>query len=367
MTLNELIRLAPALLRSPTARVFESGPGRGKTSVMAYIAAQEAKRRGEAFGFARIFAPTLNPIDVMGFTKMLERTWDGIVYPVSESTLPAWMRMQDEAGRDGMGAPVTAMKAGLLIIEEEGQAELEVKKQLANLKLEKMIGPHRLPEDWRVWSTTNRASDRSGVTKNYDHIINRENRIAITDDLQSWKDWAFRSGLHPDVIAWGDQNPQTLFSELPEKQGPFSTPRSVELCEKDLRALSQDGVTLPVDGTAVEVASGTIGAGAAASLMVTLRLGIEMPRYEDIVRNPSGVKVPSKPDAMMLVCFRLAAQVSKVDAEPVIEYMQRMPQEFALTFARSAANRDKSVISTPAFHKWCVKNASLVTAMADLK
>jgi hypothetical protein len=367
MTLNELIRLAPALLRSPTARTFRSGPGRGKTSVLAYIAVQEAKRRGGPFGFARMFGPTLNPIDIMGFTKMLERTWDGITYPVSESTLPGWMRMQDEHGRDGMGPPITCFEEGLLVIEEKGQADLESKKMLANLRLEGSIGPHKLPKGWRVWATSNRQSDRSGVTKDFDHDINRGAEHNITDDLVSWKDWAFRTGLHPDVIAFGDQNPNTLFSELPEKQRPFCTPRSLELCEKDLRALSPDGVTLPVDSSAVECAADLIGTGEAAQLMTTLRLGQEMPKYEDIVKNPSGVKVPSKPDAQMLVCFRLAAQVSHADAEPVVEYMQRMPKEFALTFARAATNRDRSIVNTKAFHSWSVKNASLVVAMANLK
>lgn len=368
MNLNELTRLAPALLRSPVSRLLSSQPGMGKTQFASGLADIMSEMHGEPCGFARIFAPTANPIDIMGYTKLMEREFDGVTYPVSEHTMPGWFRCTDETGHDGLGVPIThRYKRGILIIEEYGQGEVECKKMFANLFLERQIGPWRLPDGWRVWGTTNAANHRSGVTKDFDHAINRRNLILITPDLQSWKDWAFRRQLHPDFITFGDQNSSILFSELPEKQGPFCTPRSLELAEIDLRAMSSDGVSLPTDSAAVEITSGTIGVAAAAQLMTTLRLGLEMPRYEEIVKNPSNVKVPSKPDAQMLVCYRLAAQVSKDDAAPVIEYMQRMPKEFAITFARAATNRDKSLITTKAFHNWCAANASLVVVLQSVK
>jgi hypothetical protein len=364
MNLNTLAMRAPQLLRSPTSRILISPPGMGKSEFIEGLAPTMSALDNVEWGFARIFAPTTNPMDLMGVIRLADREFDGVPTSVSEYAIPPWFRCVDEHGRDGMGPPVTKYERGVLVIEEYGQGEVETKRLLANLFLYKQVGPWKLPAGWRVWATTNRASDRSGVTKDFDHVINRRNELHISPDLKSLMDWMWRSDIHPDIISFTDQNSGTVFGEQPEKQGPFCTPRSLILCERDLKAMSTDGFTLPVDSDATEIASGTIGQGAAAQLMSHLRLAIDLPSIEEIVKNPSGTKVPTKADAHMLVAFRLAALVKKETAEPIIEYMQRLPKEFAVPFAKTAVHREKSLMTTKAFHNWCVKNASLDGSVA---
>jgi hypothetical protein len=366
MDINTLLKVAPQLLRSPTSVLIEGPPGGGKTEVVASLPAIMSDLDKEEWGFARIFAPTTNPMDLMGPIKLVDRKFGDETLPVGEFGVPPWYRCVDEHGRDGMGALVTKFKKGLLVIEEWGQGELESKRLLANLKLAGQIGPWKLPAEWRVWATTNSSTDRSGVTKEFDHIINRRTVIKLQFHLKSLLDWCWKNNIHPDFISFFDQN-SGVFTGIPEKQGPFCTPRSAIMCHNNLRAMSTDGFTLPVSPEATEVASGTIGDGAAAQLMCHLRLAIDLPSIEQIVKNPSGTKIPSKADAHMLVAFRLAALVTKETAEPIIEYMQRLPKEFAVPFAKTAVHREKSLMTTKAFHNWCVKNASLMVVLQDAK
>jgi hypothetical protein len=368
MTLDELLRIGPKLLRSPTARILKSAPGRGKSQSLFQLVKTMSELDGEQWGFARVFAPTTNPMDLLGVISIAKHTFkSGETLNVSEYAVPPWYRCYDDNGREGLGELITSYKKGLVVIEEHGQGEGETKRCLANLFCEHQLGPWKLPPDWRVIATSNRANDRSGVTKDYDHDINRKNVINISDDLRSLLNWQWRNNRHPDVISFSDQNSGTVFGEQPEKQGPFCTPRSLAMAEDDLCAMSDDGFTLPVDATATELVAGTVGDGAAAQLMSHLRLAIDLPSIEEIVKNPSGTKVPTKADAHMLVAFRLAALVKKETAEPIIEYMQRLPKEFAVPFAKTAVHREKSLMTTKAFHNWCVKNASLMVVLQDAK
>jgi len=99
-------------------------------------------------------------------------------------------------------------------------------------------------------------------------------------------------------------------------------------------------------------------------LINTIKLDKEMPKYERIVADPEKVKVPERPDALMLVCFTLAHRVSEKDAAAVIKYVERMPKEFGVVFARSACHRVNTLVKTPAFNAWAFKNASLMAAIA---
>ena len=66
----------------------------------------------------------------------------------------------------------------------------------------------------------------------------------------------------------------------------------------------------------------------------------------------------------MLVCYNLAHRVDFSTCEPVIKYVDRLPKEFAVTFAQTACRRDYSLLRHPAVNSWSMRNASLMTAIA---
>jgi hypothetical protein len=116
----------------------------------------------------------------------------------------------------------------------------------------------------------------------------------------------------------------------------------------------------------LETVSGIIGSGAAAQLFAFVKLEREMPSYEKIVADPMGVKVPTKPDALMLVAYNLAHRVDIKDIAPVVQYMTRkeMPKEFGVTFINAACKRNNKIVATPAVQKWALENSSLMASIA---
>jgi len=222
MHFNDLKRRIPALLDSGVSIELVSAPGRGKSEFVRDTIAALSKRDGKQWGFATCFLATMTPSDLMGY--MVPGMRDGV--KVSEFTMPPWMLTVD-------GKRVDQFERGILFLDEFGQGEADVKRASAELLLNRQLGPWKLPDGWSVIAATNRAKDRSGVTKSFDFVINRRAEINITDDLQSWEDWAFSHGVDPTVITFANQNPQIVFSDgVPDKQGPWCTPRSLVMADQ---------------------------------------------------------------------------------------------------------------------------------------
>lgn len=366
MNLNTFFRLSTSYYLSsidsdPDNRIavyLKSGPGRGKTTTIKAAVPHIAREIGKNLGFVKIEAPLLTPADAVGYL-VPKHMPDGRT--VSVYTEPFWWVTEE-------GKRLEEYDGGIIFIDEADKADVDVKKILGEMALSGRCGPHRMPEGWVVWMAGNRAGDRSGSTKELDHLINRRLEIDVTDDIQGWESWALKTGVHHSVIAFAVSNPQIVFPDgAPEKQGPFCTPRSLVNLGRVLVTLGGNTGNLPTDTDAVETAAGMIGQAAAAQLFATIRLESELPKLETILGNPSAAKLPSAPDAQMLVCYKLASLVDEKILAPVITYIERLPADFSVTFAKSLCTRSPLFAAKPPMLDWAKRNSSIMATMSLLK
>lgn len=364
MNLTQLDKaIVPMLMAGKTLEI-RSSPGRGKSEFTKSLPGKMEKLTGKKWGFASCFLATMTPTDLMGYMVPIK---DEHGHVLSQFSLPSWFQTSNPETGYLDGKLASDFEHGILFLDEFGQGESDVKRASAELMLNKQLGPHRLPNGWMVIAASNFANDRSGVTKDFDFLINRRTILEISDDLQSWENWAFSHGVNPVLIAFANQNSQVVFSAgVPDKQGPWCTPRSLVTLGKIFEHMKDANGDLPVDSSAVEIAHGTIGAGASAQLFAMIKLGQQMPKFDDIVASPMNAMLPKAPDAQMLVCYRLAAAVNDKNVDPVVTYMERMPKEFSVTFAKAAVRRDNELVNTEAFGKWCTRNATLMSALRDI-
>ena len=216
----------------------------------------------------------------------------------------------------------------------------------------------------------NRQGDRSGSTKELDHLINRRFEIDLSDDHEGWEIWALKNNVHPAFIKFAKDNPQIVFSsERPKEQGPWCTPRSLVATSELLTSLAtfNGNGELPTDDDAVELAAAGIGSAAAGQLFATIRLDAELPEFEEVVKNPTGAKFSTAPDVQMLACYKYAQKVDASTIAPVIQYIERMPADFASTFVKAAVTKTKMLAAHPAMMAWQQRNNSIMTTLHMLK
>lgn len=361
--------LRQAVVDNIDARIathLRSPPGVGKSDFVEDLIKWLDKRDGAGtWGLATCFLATFTPTDLLGYmvpTKITNP--DGSQGLASVFTTPSWM-MTKPTAEYPHGRHINTYKRGIVFLDEWSQADGDTKKAAAQLKLKGQVGPHHLHDGISVISAGNRKEDRSGVGKEFDFVINREEVLDIHPDFPSWEHWATNNGIMPLTIAFAQQNPQVVFDDkVPAEQGPWTTPRSLCMVDRLLQVMmKRNGGEIPDTPAVAEQMNGIIGAGS-GQYLAFIKLQREMPKYEEIVKSPSTVKVPSKPDAQMLVCYSLAHQIKPKDAAAVVEYMERMPKEFAVTFATTACKKQPLLVAEQAFDKWARQNSSLMAAIA---
>lgn len=355
-TLKQAKAVLPRFFDKRIAVELQSSPGLGKSDMIQQLIAELSARDGFEWGYSELFLATQTPPDLLGYMMPETRNFDGADVRVSSWTMPAWMMTKD-------GKPVTSYRRGILFLDEYGQGEADVKRASAQLLLKGELGPWRLPDGWAVVAASNRSDDRSGVTKSFDFVINRRAQFEIVPDLDSWEEWAVTSEVSGLTIAFAKQHSDIVFSgKVPEKQGPWCTPRSLVMADSILHSMTVDG-KLPDDTLAQNVVTSLIGAAAARQYFVFVQLENELPRFEDIIADPTGMKVPERPDAKMILCHNLAHRITPETVDPVVTYMNRFPKEFGITFVKSATGRNYQLQRTPAFKKWAADNSSLMVAL----
>lgn len=347
--------------------IIESEPGIGKSEWARSLRVAMAKKYNVPVtdvGMAVMFLATYTPPDLLGYQFKWEQEYNGTMLAVTKPSMPLWMMTEE-------GRPTFDYKYGILIMEEYGQGEADVKRGSAELLLNKEIGPWKLGGEnkagWMVIGLTNRAEDRSGVTKNFDFVINRVDIQRAETSVVEWtEDFAEKNGVSPLTIYFANQHPEIVFAcKVPEKQGPYCTPRSLVRLDKKLQLkAANNGGVLPTNIT--EACAGYIGDAAAAQYMAAIKLQQEMPKYEDIITNPKKVRVPTAPDACMLICYNLAHRVTEEELEAVVTYMERMNKDFSVTFATSACRRNRKLASTEVMRKWAKENGSLMAALIEV-
>lgn len=358
MKLKTFLQLAPAYYEGNKAVMLKSGPGRGKTTTIIESVGLMAQKLGKNLGISIVNTPLLTPMDAQGYL-MPERSADGTLQ--SHYTLPFWWVTAE-------GKRLEEYDGGVVFLDEVDKADLDVKKILGEMALSGRCGEHRLPPGWVVWMAGNRAGDRSGSTKELDHLINRRFEIDVTDDLPSWVEWAIKNNVHYSLIGFAESNPHIVFPEAPpERQGPFCTPRSLVSTGELLVKIAGEGKPLPTDELATEAAAGGIGEAAAAALMATLKLDSELPKMESILASPDKAPLPSAPDAQMLVAYKLAMLADTFNIAPFVTYIERLPADFAITFAKSLGTRNAMLIASPAMMAWQKRNSSVMNIIAMLK
>jgi hypothetical protein len=361
MKLSQLNDYVQALFDAGITIALEGPPGIGKTSWSTAYAAWRAKVTGKPFGLVYVLASSMTAPDVMGYLFKKEVVNpDGRMFSMTDPCMPLWYVTED-------GKPAWDYEQGLVIVDEFAQAQLDVKAALAPLLLERKIGPWALPAGWNVLTCSNRAKDRSAVTKSLDFVINRVATIQLDHDIKGWMNWAEDANVHWMFRAFAERYPNVVFTEgVPEKQGPWCTPRSFSRAAEFYANVERANPNVLHDDHLPEMLGSLIGDAAATQLVAFSRMQLVVPTPTEVALDPLGCKAPGmdQPDACMVATYMLAEFAEKNNIEPFIKYVKRLPADFAVPFVSRVVKRDRSLMVSPSIRQFASDNSSVMAVVA---
>ena len=359
MTIDEIIERFPAWYMAscedggPSVHV-EGPAGRGKSSAFKRFPKRmkQVDATGD-YGFTWINGLTITLPRLCGYMEL--NVHAELKRKVTSFSLPDWWFTEE-------GRPLESYSGGVILIEEEDKMPQEERKLTRDMKLEKKVGVHRLPENWVVWSTGNPLGTRNGGTKTFDYIVNSQMLVQVRDSTESWANWARGDKVLSEVIDFGENFSHILFMPPPAVQGPYCTPRSLHQTDIYLRSCMSvySLKKIPLDVTTQGECAGMIGKEAAEALFLHIRMAQELPDYSECIANPATVRIPSEPDKMRLFAYKLADYAKPKDAREIEIIMGRMPSEFQFMFVKMVRSRNSRMLIEPEFRAWGKRNAQLV-------
>lgn len=358
MELQEIAKRLPWFLEAGITVEITGASGIGKSDLVMQTAENLAAMKKHPVGVGRHFAATWGPQDVTGYLTVHMQEVDGRNVPVSNFSMPPWML-------DDNGVPLNSFKQAICVLEEYDKCIVEVKKALAPVTLGKQVATWKLGDHVGVVILTNDASSsRQGSTKDFDFTINRKIILGATGTVAGWLEWADKNDVDPMFKAFAEKFPQLVFSgTVPEKQGPFCTPRSLVALSKLAKYMVDPSGHLTDSEGFVEIGSGCIGTPATLELVTWLKMRDEVPSFAEMVAKPSTVKVPEDPSGQLMAAHIAASSVDEKTMEPIVKYMRRLMPQFHIVFVKSATRKNFRLVNNKAFEKWTNDEPQLVALL----
>ena len=265
----------------------------------------------------------------------------------------------------------------ILMVDEFGKAERDIKNSLLRILLERKIGSYTLHPDSIVFATTNLGAENVGDMLPA-HARNRiiVLRLKKPTNMEWLEDFAIPNSLDPIVCSWAKDNPQLFhdFQDVPNPddnpfifhpQAPsseqFVTPRSLHAVSDIMQVrehFSDDLLTSSI--------MGTIGKRGAMDLMAYVKIGDQLPSLESIKTDPSNAKVPTSPAAVCMVVYKAAQTMGRDWVDAWMTYLVRLDKEAQGLFVNAARNdkypHRKIVMTNAKFSEWARDNGYMFAA-----
>jgi hypothetical protein len=266
---------------------------------------------------------------------------------------PVDLRGLPFVGRDGLSKWATpdflpGDGEGIIFLDELNAAPAMVQASCYQLVLDRKLGEYTLPEGWVIVAAGNRDSDRASTTRMPTPLRNRFVHLDFEVDVQEWSEWAIKTSIRPEVIAFIRFRPE-LLSAFDRDSNAFPSPRTWEFVSRILNSK-------PDPSAEHELIAGAVGSGPATEFSAFLRTFRELPNIDAILLNPTQEPVPENAAAQYAVASVLARCASDSNFDRIYRYLKRMPTEFNILSVRDASLYSPAIRSTAAYTNWAVEN-----------
>ena len=364
-----------------TRLVGDSGMGKSSIVLQTFWKWHaEGAAIGRKRGLIIVFAATMSPIEDMGIPFKGTRTFvlpDGTTreMTVTDPTVPLWcMTILPEV------KPAMCWDDVMLFVDEIDKAGPDTSRGLSEIMLSGKNGYWSLGENSVRVSAANEGG-RYGSQKRFDFEISRVSHIKVDGNIDVTVDhldkpyvWAGTQWqTMPVTKMWAKGHSEIVFAGPPKDQGPWCNPRTMCSYDRYLQEVMADnnGV-LPLQdkdelAAMAEMGAGMIGMSATSSFIATLQFKLELPQYEDVIKDPTGTPIPKKADLLLLMAYELAGRTQPAHIAEVLQYVGRMPSGMTTTFAQALLRRDyKNLINLPPMQAWVQKNSAIISVMEAL-
>jgi hypothetical protein len=313
------------------------GPGIGKSD----IPQQVANDLGVTLLDFR--ANLFDPVDVRGIPHIMQEKDSGKRY-----TRWAVPDVFPIASRDG--------DTGILFIDELPTAPPATQNAFLQLLLSREIGDYKMPAGWSIIAAGNRLTDAAAVYQMPSPVRNRLLHYELETSLTDWVEWAFKAGIHSDIIGFLRYRPGLLNSFKADEYA-FPTPRSWSFVSKKItNRPSSDSLDTLFFGVAA-----TVGDGPAGEFIAYKQIADQLQDVDELIKDPGKYKKDDNPAVLYALSTSVATRSEDAKMENILKLCNKLPSEFQVLLMKGifAVNRD--LVKNQFCTKWITDNHGLLS------
>ncbi|QXV74352.1 ATPase domain-containing protein [Rhizobium phage RHEph16] len=240
----------------------------------------------------------------------------------------------------------------LLFLDEFNSGSKAVLAAAYKLVLDRKVGQYDLHPNVAIMCAGNRDTDRAITTNigtamqsrltTYNIELNNDEFINHIMVKQHWDD---------RVIAYLSSEPNKINDFRPDhSDDTFCCPRTWDSLQQQIKGKQVTRQHLPL-------AAGTITSGVAADFFTFLEVYQDMPKFEDVLREPNSYPVPTNPQLKWATVSSFSQKTNKKNFVPLSTYIGRFDMTFQVLFFRMTLPHNPELRELPEFGPIAVKFA----------
>ena len=251
---------------------------------------------------------------------------------------------------------MTVTKPTIHFADDLGQAAKLTQAAYMQFMLNRSLNGHKISDDVVFFAASNRKEDKAGVSGMLEPLKDRyATIIELCPDVEDWVGWAIGNDMPFELISYVRYRPEILADWKPTSDFTrTATPRSLAYVGKILKT------GLP-NHLLRRTFTGAIGKERASEFIGFLGIYKDLPDPMDVILNPKTAPLPKDAAASYALCGALSARVTGTTIEAIIEYSNRLKDEFSVLLVRDSIMRNREgLCSNAKFITWVHKHQDVL-------
>lgn len=336
LTVNTLQakEILPEILKAKLVAMLHGSPAIGKSAIVHQVAAEYNLK------VIDIRLSQVDPTELLGFPHIDEKTGRASYLPMAHFPLEGDKLSEGYAG-------------WLLFLDEANHAPPAVQKASYKLVLDRLVGEHRLHDKCLCVLAGNLETDNALVEAMPTPLQSRLVHLELAVDAKVWVEWAQERGMDYRITSYLQHRPDTLYTfSADHTDKTYASPRTWDFADRLIR-----GKPL-TDSKYIPLLAGTLGEGVAREFLAYCRVEKDLPKLEQIIKDPVGTPVSNEPATRYMLTGSIGAHASDKNITALMQYVRRLPIEFQVVTLRDVIRRHRELLQHEAVQQWVVQNST---------